>query len=138
MDREVVEPPRHERAPELVLVREVEQVDVLAHQVARTWLVTLGEHQLDTLGARAVQAELGGHVEAGELDLVIEVRGYLERKKLGEVGALAREPAVDELHGLAPLCAVLLRHGVEVLAPLHLLARRVALAGALEEALRRM
>ena len=33
MDREVVEPPRHERAPELVLVREVEQVDVLAHLV---------------------------------------------------------------------------------------------------------
>ena len=52
--------------------------DVLAHQVARTLLVTLGEHQLDALGARAVQAELGGHVEAGELDLVVEAGRHLE------------------------------------------------------------
>ena len=81
MDREVVEPPRHERAPELVLVREVEQVDVLAHLVARTRLVTLGEHQLHPLGARAVQAELGGHVEAGELDLVVEAGRHLVRVK---------------------------------------------------------
>ena len=81
MDREVVEPPRHQRAigaPERVLVREVEQVDVLAHLVGGARLVTLGEHQLDALGARAVQAELGGHVEAGELDLVVEAGRHLE------------------------------------------------------------
>ena len=111
---DVVEPPCHERAidaPEQVLVREVEQVDVLAHlvrvrvriavrdrgrvrdrvrvrvsdvlahQVARTRLVTLGEHQLHPLGARAVQAELGGHVEVGELDLVVEARRHLVRVK---------------------------------------------------------
>jgi len=109
-----VEPPCHERAidaPEQVLVREVEQVDVLAHlvrvrvriavrdrgrvrdrvrvrvsdvlahQVARTRLVTLGEHQLHPLGARAVQAELGGHVEVGELDLVVEAGRHLVRVK---------------------------------------------------------
>ena len=62
----------------LVLVRQVEQVDVLPHQVARAQLVTLGEHQLDALGARAVQAELRGHVEAGELDLVVEVGRHLD------------------------------------------------------------
>ena len=107
-----MEPPCHERAidaPEQVLVREVEQVDVLAHlvrvrvrvavrgrvrvrvkvrvsdvlahQVARTRLVALGEHQLHSLGARAVQAELGGHVEAGELDLVVEAGRHLVRVK---------------------------------------------------------
>ena len=76
-----MEPPRHQRAvdaPELVLVRQVEQVDILPHQVARARLITLREHQLDALGARAVQAELRGHVEAGELDLVFKVGWHLD------------------------------------------------------------
>ena len=65
-------------APDLMLVRQVEQVDILPHQVARARLITLREHQLDALGARAVQAELRGHVEAGELDLVVKVGRHLD------------------------------------------------------------
>ena len=66
-----------------MLVRQVEQIDILPHQLARARLSTLFEYQLDALGARAVQAELGGHVKAGELDLVVEVGRHLVTVRIG-------------------------------------------------------
>eukprot|EP00964_Phaeocystis_antarctica_P120781 scaffold84517_cov55-Phaeocystis_antarctica.AAC.1 len=101
-----------------MLVRQVEQVDVLPHQVARARL-----------------AELRGHVEAGELDLVVEAGRHLERDELGEVVALARTRAIGQLNRLAAVRAVGTRDCVEVLALLHGIARRVALLRAFEEAL---